>query len=113
MEILKEYKVPSEVVCAVNILYYNTSAYVLSPDGDTELFEILAGVLQRDTLSPCLFIIVLDCAIRQATTDKQSLGFTLDRARSRRHPAKAICNTDFADDIALSSNTLEKARLSG
>ena len=52
MEILKAYRVQVEIVDAVNMMYTNTTAQVLSPDGDTELFEILAGVLQEDTLEP-------------------------------------------------------------
>ena len=36
-----------------------TEAQVITPDGNTEFFEILAGVLQGDTLVPFLFIIVL------------------------------------------------------
>ena len=110
MEILKAYGVPFEIVSAVNILYTKTSAQVLSPDGDTDFFEILAGVLQGDTLAPYLFIIALDYAMRQATEDGQNLGFTLDRSRSRRHPAKVICDTDFADDLALLSNSLKQAQ---
>ena len=110
MEILKAYGVPNETVRAINSLYTNTTAQVMSPDGDTEFFEILAGVLQGDTLAPYLFIIALDYAMRQATEDEQSLGFTLDRARSKRHPAKIICDTDFADDLALLSNTLKQAQ---
>jgi len=45
---------------AIMILYENTTAKVRSPDGDTEFFEILAGVLQGDTIAPYLFIICLD-----------------------------------------------------
>ena len=44
---------------AISILYKDTEAQVITPDGDTEFFEILAGVLQGDTLAPFLFIIVL------------------------------------------------------
>ena len=47
----------------------------------------------------------------QAVGNESNLGFTLDRSRSRRHPAKVICDIDFADDIALLSNTLEQAQL--
>jgi len=47
-------------------MYTNTEARVISPDGETELFDITAGVLQGDTLAPFLFIIVLDHAMRQA-----------------------------------------------
>ena len=42
------------------ILYRNTKVKVRSPDGDTEYFDIVAGVLQGDTLAPYLFIICLD-----------------------------------------------------
>ena len=34
------------------MLYKNTKAMVLSPDGDTDLFDIVAGVLPGDTLTP-------------------------------------------------------------
>ena len=37
-----------------------TSAKVITADGLTEIFEILAGVLQGDTLAPYLFVIVVD-----------------------------------------------------
>ena len=109
MEILRAYGVPVEIVDAVNMMYTNTTTQVLSPGGDTEFFDILSGVLQGDTLAPYLFIVALDYAMRQAIGNESNPGFTLDRSRSRRHPAKVICDTDFADDIALLSNTLEQA----
>ena len=68
-------------------------------------------MLQGDILTPHLFIIAMDSAKRQTVGNESNLGFTLDRSRSRRHPAKVICETDFADDIALLSNTLEQAQL--
>ena len=110
MEILIAYGVPEKTVKAINALYENTTAQVLSPDGDTDFFEILAGVLQGDTLAPYLFIIALDYALRIARED-QSVGFTLSKARSRRHPATVVYDTDYADDIALLSNTYEQAQL--
>ena len=60
----------------VEELYKDTSAKVLSPDGDTESFKILAGVLQGDTLVPFLFIIpvALDYVMREATKDDESIG---------------------------------------
>ena len=53
----------------------------------------------------------MDYAIRQAVGSESNLGFTLNRLQSRRHLAKVICYTDFADIIALLSNTLEQAQL--
>ena len=32
------------------MLYKNTKAIVWSPDGNTNLFDIIAGILKRDTL---------------------------------------------------------------
>ena len=67
MEILTAYGIPAKIVSAINVLYTNTESQVLSPDGDTDFFEILAGVLQGDTLAPFLFVIALDYAMRIAT----------------------------------------------
>ena len=59
------------------ILYRNTKVKVRSPDGDTEYFDIVAGVLQGDTLAPCLFIICVDY-VRRTLIDKiRENGFEL------------------------------------
>ena len=49
--------------------------------------------------------------MRNATKDETAVGFTLSKAQGKRYPAKIICDTDFADDLALTSNTLEQAQL--
>ena len=59
-QILLAYGLLKETIAAVTILYKNTKVKVRSPDGDTEYFDIVAGVLQGDTLAPYLFIICLD-----------------------------------------------------
>ena len=41
-------------------------AKVVSPDGDTDIFKITAGVMQGDSIAPFLFVIVLDYALRKA-----------------------------------------------
>ena len=46
IEFLKAYGVPTEIVSAIEVLYVNTGAKVISPDGDTEFFSIFGGVLQ-------------------------------------------------------------------
>ena len=46
------------------ILYRNTKVKVRSPDGDTDYFDIEAGVLQGDTLARYHFIICLDYVVR-------------------------------------------------
>ena len=89
----------------------NTRARVLTPDGETDLLNIVAGVLQGDTLAPYLFAIVVDYVMRQALGDKEAeVGFEFERRRGRRHPAIIICDLDFADDIALLLEEVEQAQ---
>ena len=110
MDILRAYGVPEKVVSAIAATYSETWAKVRTPDGDTEPFQILAGVLQGDTLAPFLFIIALDYALRCAINGREEeLGFTLSKRASRRVPAKMLTDLDFADDISLLSDTVEKA----
>ena len=82
----------------------------MTPDGETDLFEITAGVLQGDTLAPFLFIIVLDYALRKAIDRKEEeLGFTLQPRKSRRHPKQVLTNLDFADDFSVLSDEIAQA----
>ena len=76
--ILKSYWVPPRLLKAIIKMYENTKAKVISPDGETNFFEILAGVLQGDTLAPYLFIIVLDYVLRKTYGGREeALGFKL------------------------------------
>ena len=43
-QILVSYGLPKETVAAVMMLYRNTKVKVRSPDGDTDNFDIVAGV---------------------------------------------------------------------
>ena len=99
-EILNSYGVPENMLQLIMKIYEKTKARVTSPDGDTLLFRILAGIMQGDTLAPYLFIIVLDYALTKAMEGREQLGFTLAPRRSRRHPAKTLTDLDYADDIA-------------
>ena len=91
------------------MLYKNTYSMVRSPDGDTPFFKITTGVLQGDTLAPFLFIICLDYVLKMLLDNNKELGFTLTERKSRRYPAENITDTDYADDIAVTSNTLKDA----
>ncbi|KAG1652800.1 hypothetical protein GQR58_026051 [Nymphon striatum] len=64
--------------------------------------------LQGDTLAPLLFILALDYAMRKATSNPDQTGFTLHPRRSRRYPKVIITDADFADGIALLSDTIER-----
>ena len=100
-EILKAYGIPEPVVNGIRVMYENNKATVLTDEGESDLFEILTGILQGDPLAPYLFIIVLDFALRKSISQED--GITLLRQRSRRHPPTCLADLDFADDIALLS----------
>ena len=108
-EILLAYGIPLETVLAIMMLYKDTSAMVRSPDGDTSLFDIVAGVLQGDTLALFLFIIALDYVLRISVDKMKELGFTLAKYKSRRYPAEKITDIDYADDLAITSDNLQNA----
>ena len=83
-QILLAYGLPKETIDAIMMLYRNTKVKVRSPDGDTDYFNIIAGVLQGDTLAPYLFIICLDKVLRTSIEN----GFKLTKEKSRRYPAQ-------------------------
>ena len=92
------------------MLYRNTKVKVLFLDRDTDYFDIVAGVLQRDTLAPYLFIICLDYVLRTSIDKMKENGFKLTKEKSRRYPAQTITDTDSADYIALLANVPAQAR---
>ena len=108
-QILLAYGLPEETEAAIMILYRNTKVKVRSPDGDTDYFDIVAGVLQGDTLAPYLFIICLDNILRTSIDNIRENSFELTKKRSRRYPAKTITDADYADDTALLVNTPNQA----
>ena len=65
MKILLAYGIPKKIVDAIRELYDDTRARIISPDGETEEFEIFAGLLQGNTLAPYLFALVLDYAMQK------------------------------------------------
>ena len=109
MEILSAYGKPKKID-AISILYKDTVAQVITPDGETDFFQITVGVLQGDTLAPFLFIVALDYALREVTKDT-STGFMLEKRQGSRKTAVYITNADFADGLALISNYMEQAQL--
>ena len=108
-QILLAYGIPTETVAAIIILYRNTKVKVRSPDGDTDYFDIVVGVLQGDTLAPYLFIICLDYVLRTSIDKIREIGFELTKKRSRRYPAKTITDADYTDDITILANTPTQA----
>ena len=108
-QILFAYGLPKETVAAVMLLYENTKVKVRSPDGDTDYFVIVAGVLQGYKLALYLFIICLDYVLRTSIDLMKENGLKLAKERSRRYLAQTITDADYADDIALPANSPTQA----
>ena len=108
-QILLANDLPKETAAAIMMLYRNTKVNVRSPDGDTNYFDIVAGVLHGDTLAPYLFIICLDYVLRISIDKIQEFNFKLTKERSRRYHAKTITDADYADNITLLANAHDQA----
>ena len=77
-----------------------------SPDGDTDLFDIVGGVFLWDTLALYLFVICFDYVLRTSIDHIKENSFTL----KKRQDAETIINADYTDDLALLANTLTQAK---
>ena len=108
-QILLAYALPKETITAIMMLCKNTKVKVRSMDGDTDYFDILAGMRQGNTLGPYLFIMCLDYVLRISIDIMKDNGFKLAKERSRRYYAQTITDVDYADDIVLLANTPTQA----
>ena len=84
--------------------YKNRKTMVCSHDGETDFFDIVAGVLQEDRLAPTLFIIYQDFLGISIDLMKEN-DLIVKKARSRWYQAESITKADYADDLALLTNT--------
>ena len=85
-----------------------------TPDGETDEFEIFAGVLQGDTLAPYFFITTLDYCLRPAIDGREEdLGFTVRPRRSGRIGPFNITDLDFADVCTTIKYSLSSSRIAG
>ena len=105
--ILGLYGIPAPLVNAIKLLYDSSFSRVQTIDGLTDFFKTLLGVLQGDTLAPFLFIIVLDYVLRNCMCVDN--GLTIIPRQSRRVPGVKVTDLDFADDLALLSDTIQQA----
>ena len=67
---------------------------------DTNFFDVVAGVLQGDTLALYLFITFLDYVYWTSIDVIKENGFTLKKARSRQYSAETITDADYTDNIS-------------
>ena len=110
IKILRAYGIPQVIVDLIECMYTDTMAKIITSDGPTDILEILAGILQGDTLAPYLFIIVIDyimCTVMEGT---ENPGFTIKPRRSRRVKAVKLADTEFADDISLLTDSINEAQ---
>ena len=77
------------------MLYKNMKVKVClsDRDTDTDFFDIVAGVLQRDTLAPYLIIICLDYVFWTSIDLMKENGFTLKKKRKKQTISRR--NTEF------------------
>ena len=78
------------------ILYRNIKVKVHYPNGDTDYFDNVAGILQGHTLAAYLFIISLDYMLRISINKIKENGLKLT-------------NANYADDIVLLANAPAQA----
>ena len=108
--ILSQYNVPICLISYIAQMYSDTSACVSSELGPTEWFKTTSGVLQGDTLSPYLFFVLLDNALKKTLQD--DVGFVVCKRNGRRHPATHIGALAYADDICLLAESIDDVECS-
>ena len=81
-QILLAFSLPKETVTAIMILCRNTKGKVRSLDGDTDYFDIIAGVLQGDTQALYLFLICLEYVLRASIDKIKEHCFKLTKERN-------------------------------
>ena len=73
------------------MMLYKNNVNVCSLDGARDFFDIVAGLLQGDTLAPYLFIICLDNVRRTSIDLMYGYGFTVKKKHEAdRHPQKLL-----------------------
>ena len=72
----------------------------------TPFLDITTGVLHGDTLAPFLFSICLNYIFKKSLDSNYNLELTLVKRKSKRYPAIHITDIDYADDIAVITNSL-------
>ena len=96
-EALIELNVPNELITAIMGSLRGASTSVRTPEGNTESFDISAGVLQGDTLAPYIFICVIDVILRKALEGKVGFKFEFCKGKER----ESLTDLDYADDIII------------
>ena len=77
--------------------------------GNIDFFDMITGILQGDTLLPCMYIICLNYILRTLIDLMKENGLILKKkkkkARSGWYLAEIIIHTSHADNLLLLANT--------
>ena len=92
-KILRHYGVPNKVVNLIKNSYSGMTCRVVHGGQLTRNFEVKTGVRQGCILSPLLFLLTIDWAMRK-TTEQKKTGIQWT-------PWTQLEDLDFADDLAL------------
>ncbi len=99
LKFLKRHSIPGEIIDDIVILLTNRQATVLAPDGETDPFDILAGMLKSDTLAPFLSIIGTNFIMCLSVDSINGKGLMYQSRKRSHYPANYITDADFADAI--------------
>ena len=80
--LLTKYYSPKKLTTII-MLYKNTKAKVCSPNGNTDIFDLITGVLQINTLAPYLFIIYLDYMLQMLIDIINENGFKFKKRKKQ------------------------------
>ena len=91
--------IPDHLTCLLRNLYAGQEATVRTGHGTTDWFQIRKGVFRGCILSPCLFNLYAEYAMRNARLDEAQAGIKIAR--------RNINNLRQADDTTLMAESEE------
>ena len=108
--VLSMYGVSEFLIANVLQFYIGTSAVVATAHGNMEKISTTSGILQGDThkVAPFFFITLLDYVLLESFLNNID-GFTITPRRSSHYHAVRIGALVYADDIAITCDTIDQA----
>ena len=91
------------------MLHKNTTIKVLSLDADTDFFDVVAGVLQGDTLALYSFIICPDYVLQTSIDIMKEDSFTLKKKQEANDIQHKLLRTETMQKTVLLANTPTQA----